>query len=482
MPFETDVLPPRYRDAVRIGHGAMGDIYRAKDTTLDRDVAVKVLAERYAEDAEIRERFTREALTAARLSGEPSIVTIFDVGEWNGRPFIVMEYLPGGSLEQRLRTGPSEVGQALGWLEQAARALDAGHRRGVVHRDVKPGNLLLDRNEQVHVADFGIASATGLQSLTLTGTVLGTAGYIAPEQASGERATPASDRYALAVVAWELLVGERPFANDSPTAEAAAHVNAPVPSLCDHRPDLPCRELDRVFERALAKEPQARYGSCAEFVADLRYAIAAGAAQTEVIRRAAPVPVAARPPRRSPGRWVALGALALGGLLGGIALASALAGGDDDAAPPRPSTRVRSITVTQPGTTVETEVTVTETAPPPPTTEATTGPTTTATAEPGTTAPGTGSISDGRRLTDQATALMRQGRWQEAAVRAEQALTHLRGTGHIYEAYALYNLGRSVIELGDCERGLPLIDQSEAIQGERSEFAAARAKCGEADD
>ncbi|MDQ3992965.1 MAG: serine/threonine protein kinase, partial [Actinomycetota bacterium] len=288
------MLPPRYRDAVRIGRGAMGDIYRATDTTLDREVAVKVLAERYAQDAEIRERFTREALTAARLSGEPSIVTIFDVGEWNDRPFIVMEYLPGGSLEQRLRGGRPEVSHALAWLEEAARALDAGHRRGVVHRDVKPGNLLLDRNDHVHVADFGIASATGLQSLTLTGTVLGTAGYIAPEQASGERAGPASDRYALAVVAWELLSGERPFAGDSPTAEASAHVNAPVPSLCDRRPDLPCREVDRVFQRALAKEPEARYSTCAEFVADLRYALAAGATRTQVVprTRATAVPAA----------------------------------------------------------------------------------------------------------------------------------------------------------------------------------------------
>src|SRR5439155_25461438 len=177
------ILPPRYRSPVPIGHGGMGDIYRATDDVLGRAVAVKVLAEPYARDEERRARFTREALAAARLSAEPNTVTIYDVGEHNGRPFIVMEYLAGGSLESELRKGPVPPGQALDWLEQAARALDAAHANGVVHRDVKPGNLLLDREGTVHVSDFGIASAAGLESVTLTGTVLGTAGYLSPEQA-----------------------------------------------------------------------------------------------------------------------------------------------------------------------------------------------------------------------------------------------------------------------------------------------------------
>src|SRR6266496_543471 len=232
MPVDTEILPPRYRSPKRIALGGMGEIYRATDAALGRAVAVKLLAERYARDDAIRQRFTREALAAARLSGEPHVVTVFDVGEHDGRPFIVMEYLGGGSLEERIREdGAQEVGLALEWLEQAATALDAAHRHGVVHRDVKPANLLLDRNGNVHVADFGIASAAGMDSLTMTGTVLGTAGYLSPEQAQGARATSASDRYALAVVAFELLTGVRPYAADSPTAEAAAHVNAPVPSI-----------------------------------------------------------------------------------------------------------------------------------------------------------------------------------------------------------------------------------------------------------
>jgi serine/threonine-protein kinase len=161
----TDILPPRYRDPERIGRGGMGDIYRATDTVLGRDVAIKILADRYAQDESVRERFTREALAAARLSGEPNTVTIFDVGEHNGRPYIVMEYLSGGSLDDVLRAGGAQLPQRVfTWLEQAGRALDAASPRGVVHRDVKPGNLLLDRDGNVHVADFGIASVTRLPS------------------------------------------------------------------------------------------------------------------------------------------------------------------------------------------------------------------------------------------------------------------------------------------------------------------------------
>src|SRR5437660_4962798 len=295
-------------------------IYRATDSTLVRAVAVKLLAERYSRDDAIRQRFTREALAAARLSGEPHIVTIFDVGEQSDRPFMVMEYLSGGSLEERIRaTGAQEPGQALEWLEQGASALDAAHRHGVVHRDVKPANLLLDRDANVHVADFGIASAAGMDSLTMTGTVLGTAGYLSPEQAQGERATPASDRYALAVVAFELLTGERPFAADSPTAEAAAHVNAPVPSV-SRQADVP-RELDEVFARALAKEPSRRFATSADFVAALGAAFAEAAGRTgplaPVVSARSGVTRALSSPRRARNPWPLLLALIAAGLLAG---------------------------------------------------------------------------------------------------------------------------------------------------------------------
>ena len=242
MPVETQLLPPRYHSPRRIGHGAMGDIYLATDETLGREVAVKLLSDRYAADVGIRERFKREALAAARLSGEPGAITIFDVGEWEDRPFIVMEYLGGGSLEDRLRRdGAQPPARALAWLEQAAAALDAAHRHGIVHRDVKPANLLLNERGELRVADFGIASAAGMDSMTLTGTVLGTAGYLSPEQAQGERATPASDLYALAVVAYELLSGR-----------AAVRER-----LADRRGGR-ARERARAVDRGALREPAAR--------------------------------------------------------------------------------------------------------------------------------------------------------------------------------------------------------------------------------
>src|ERR671932_2577846 len=266
MTVDTQILPPRYRDPKRIGHGGMGEIYGATDETLGRPVAVKVLSDRFAQDDSIRRRFMREALAAARLSGEPNTVTIFDVGEWNERPFIVMEHLSGGTLDDRVaREGAQPVERVLRWLDQAAAALDHAHANGVVHRDVKPANLLLDGDGNVHMADFGIASAAGMDSLTATGTILGTAGYLSPEQASGGRATSASDLYSLGVVAFELLTGTRPYQRDSMTAEAAAHVNEPVPSVSERRAGLP-RAVDLVFQRAMAKRPQHRYPSARAFV------------------------------------------------------------------------------------------------------------------------------------------------------------------------------------------------------------------------
>src|SRR3954454_19282655 len=297
MALRTQMIPERYSGAELIARGAMGDIYCATDSVLGRVVALKLLAEPYVDDDSVQRRFSREARAAARLSSDPNIVTIYDVGESAGHPYIVMEYMSGGSLEKRLRTsGIPTPAVALAWLAQAAQALDHAHAQGVVHRDVKPGNLLLDAQDQVHVADFGIASAAGMATLTSAGTVLGTAGYIAPEQASGVRATPASDRYGLAAVAFELLTGVRPFESESPTAEAAAHVSAPIPLASRH--GLP-GSFDAVFRRALAKRPEDRYASCAEFVAALRAAFAAEARTTQVV----PVPPApAQTTRVAPSR------------------------------------------------------------------------------------------------------------------------------------------------------------------------------------
>jgi predicted Ser/Thr protein kinase len=432
MAVRIDILPSRYTDVEHIARGGMGDVYRATDTVLGRTVAVKLLAERYAGDEEVKRRFKNEALAAARLSGAPSTVTIFDVGETDGHAFIVMEFLEGGSLEQRLRAGRPATDEVLRWLEQTAAALDAGHAAGVIHRDVKPGNLLLDGHGQVHVADFGVASAAGLDSLTMTGMVLGTSGYLSPEQARGERATPASDRYALGVVAWELLTGHRPFESESPTAEAAAHANAPVPSLS--------AELDPVFQRALAKDPAHRYPTAAAFVADLRRALEPHSALETRRPRSVLIP--------------ALVLLALGLLGGGLALAGVF-GGDEE--PSR--TVVQRETVTTGGETVTTNVTVTtqpEPPPPPP-------------------PPAAG--KSGVQLTDEATALLKAGRWAEAEVVARQAVAKLKGSGETYEAYAEYDLGRALAEQGKCPEAVQHLDRSEQLQGHRPEIDDARSKC-----
>lgn len=452
MTTKTDILPSRYRAPELIGQGGMGEIYRAEDELLGRTVAVKVLAERFSADEALRGRFTREALAAARLSGEPNTVTIFDVGEHAGRPFIVMEYLRGGSLEDRLREhGAQDPGRALAWLDEAGAALDAAHLHGVVHRDVKPGNLLLAGDGTVRVADFGVASAAGLDSLTMTGTILGTAGYLAPEQARGEPTTPATDLYALAVVAFELLTGQRPFQADNPTAEAAAHVHAEVPAVSE-RGDLP-GELDPVFRRAMAKEPADRYASSADFVSALREGLRTAGATTREF-----VPVAAPAGKRFP-----LPALIGGGLLAaslvGVGLAAALAGGDDGqptaqtvTSTVRGETRTETIVTTAPATTQR------EPAPPPP-------------------PPPTGGTS-GRALTDQATNLMKQGRYGEALPIAQRALQQLAGTGQTYEGYANYNVGRSLVELDRCDEALPYLDRREQLLGAHPDVTAARRKCG----
>jgi eukaryotic-like serine/threonine-protein kinase len=459
---EIDLLPERYRGPRRIGRGGMGDIYRATDEVLGRAVAVKVLAERYAGDESVRERFTREALAAARLSGRPNIVTIFDVGEGDGRPFIVMEYLGGGSLDDRLREGPISPGQAVAWLRQAANALDAAHAEGVVHRDVKPGNLLLDRDGTLNVADFGIASAAGMDSMTKTGTVIGTAGYLSPEQAQGDRASPASDRYALGVVAWELLTGRRPFEGDTAAAEAAAHVHADVPRISEARPDLP-PELDAVFDRALAKDPGARYGSAAELVADLDAALHDGAPATRVIA-ATPRREPRRPPVRTTRPSWLVPALVLLALVGaGLVLAAAIAsndgGGSGGESRAQPTTVVR--TVTAQGETQQVTVTAREqtTSAPPPK------------------ASGGLSVSQARALQDESTQAMSGGDWERALSLAQQALPALRGRDTTYEGYANFNIGNSLAHLGRCDEAMPYLDQREHLLGSHPAVDRARELC-----
>src|SRR5687768_15528186 len=248
----------------------MASVWEAHDELLHRRVAVKVLALHLGEDERARLRFAREARTAAGLSSHPNVVTIYDVGEHDGKSFIVMELVPGGTLADRLRAGDDRSGErsdgersargriphrvALRWLAEAGSALDAAHAAGIVHRDVKPANMLIDDKGRLAIADFGIARLGLEDQITQTGQVLGTAAYISPEQAMGEPSTPASDRYAFAVVAFELLTGTRPFTAENFAAQARAHVDDEPPRASERDIDVP-PAVDRVLERGMAKEP-----------------------------------------------------------------------------------------------------------------------------------------------------------------------------------------------------------------------------------
>jgi serine/threonine-protein kinase len=267
---EARVYGGRYELHRRIARGGMADVFLARDALLDRPVALKVLFPEFATDQAFVERFRREAQSAANLS-HPNIVSVYDWGEEDGTYFIVMEYVEGRSLAQILRDeGPLLPDRAADVATDIASALGFAHRNGVIHRDVKPGNVLISPLGQVKVADFGIARAVSTQdNLTQTGTVMGTATYFAPEQARGEPVDPRSDVYSLGVVLYELLVGEPPFTGDNPVSVAYKHVQEQAERPTRRNPRIPL-PLEAVVMKALAKNPANRYASADELAADLR--------------------------------------------------------------------------------------------------------------------------------------------------------------------------------------------------------------------
>jgi serine/threonine protein kinase len=267
-----ELIAGRYELEKLVGSGGMSNVFRAHDRLLERDVAIKILHEQYTRDDDYVERFRREARAVARLA-HPNIVTVIDRGEQEGRQFIVFEYVEGQNLKELTRDGPLEVRQAIDLTLQVARALSFAHDRGLVHRDVKPQNVLLNEDGQAKVTDFGIARSLDVQGVTQTGTVLGTSDYIAPEQARGQRVDPKTDIYSLGAVLYELLVGEVPFSGDNFVAVAMRHVNEPVPSVLEHRPDCPAR-LDLAIQRAMAKDPDDRFESMDELCDELEACLA----------------------------------------------------------------------------------------------------------------------------------------------------------------------------------------------------------------
>jgi hypothetical protein len=274
LPFS---LPDRYRVKRHLANGGMASVWCAEDLELDRSVAIKVLAERFAHDAEALRRFKREARAAARVGTHPQVVTVYDVdvtpadADGPGRAFIVMEYLAGGTVADAIRHDDIRRQESIRWLREAASALDHAHAAGIVHRDIKPANFLLDRSRVLHVADFGIARLTSEETITSPNQLFGTAAYLSPEQALGRAATSASDRYALAVVAFELLVGERPFHSPHFSTQARQHIETPPPAASERNRTIPVA-VDPVFAAALAKDPQQRPASADELVRALETA------------------------------------------------------------------------------------------------------------------------------------------------------------------------------------------------------------------
>src|SRR5215204_1416880 len=264
-----NLIDQRYELCILLGSGGMADVYLAGDEVLGRGVALKLLKDHYAENEEFVERFRREAKSAAALSS-PYIVPIFDRGETDdGTYYITMEYLPGGTLKERITAAGALRPQAAAQVAlQVAKALNTAHVRGVVHRDIKPRNMLVTDTGHVKVADFGIARAADATTISHTGDILGSAKYMSPEQAAGDQVGPASDLYSLGVVLYEMLTGRVPFEVELPDDVPIRHAVAPPHRPRELNPEVPVG-MDTIVMRLLAKDPENRYSSAAELIEEL---------------------------------------------------------------------------------------------------------------------------------------------------------------------------------------------------------------------
>jgi serine/threonine-protein kinase len=447
-------LPERYRLRRHIATGGMAAVWCADDLVLDRRVAIKVLAERFVDDQVAVRRFKREARAAARVATHPHVVTVFDVGDLEPEPgdagsraFLVMEYLAGGTVADAIRVGAVRRHESMRWLSEAAAALDHAHARGIVHRDIKPANFLLDRGRVLYVADFGIARLVSEETIT-TDQLFGTAAYLSPEQALGRPATGASDRYALAVVAFELLAGERPFTAPHFAAQARQHIEDEPPSASARDRTLP-EAVDPVIARAMAKDPDERFATAEELVAALRTALIAVPATDRALPRVQaprrrPVPPAALPTttRRRPvaaperprhrGRVVALACVgALLVAVAGVLAATLASGGTSGTRRAAAAAHARSVAASRSARRSSSRSTAA-------------------------TAPSTSSVAVAQRLQADGHREMLDGDYQSAVGLLRQAVSTSPHDSTTY-AYALYDLGRSLMLGGDPTSAIPIL-------------------------
>lgn len=346
-PLIGTTLAGRYRLEAEVGRGGMSTVYRAFDTVLERLVAIKVLHTEYSRDPSFLERFRREARAGAQLS-HPNVVTVIDAGEDDGHPYIVFDYVDGENLKQRLRrVSPLPIAEAIAFAIEMGQALSAAHAAGLIHRDVKPQNVLVDAESRARVTDFGIARLLGTEGLTQTGRVLGTTDYVSPEQALGREVTGQADVYSLGVVLFEMLTGSPPFAGDTHVSVAMKHVRDTLPDVQRLRPEVSAA-LAAIVDRATAKHVDDRYASANEMIDDLEEVLAFelarsgedDAEEVTTVLRSLPdaalrrrLPLASRRRRRV---WLALGAIVAIALVVAVIVASKTSdrGGRDGAESP----------------------------------------------------------------------------------------------------------------------------------------------------
>ena len=319
------LLSQRYRLDAQVGHGGMSTVYRAFDTVLERQVAIKQMHREIASDSDQLERFRREARAVAQLN-HPHVVGVIDAGEDDGTPYIVFEYVEGETLKDRIRRhGRLPVPEAVAYAIEIARGLSAAHQRHIVHRDVKPQNVLIDEEGTAKVTDFGIARSLTEEGLTADGRVLGTTDYVSPEQALGHAVTPQSDLYSLGVVLFEMLTGDVPFHGENQVAVAMRHVREELPDVQLRRPEV-SSALAAVIDRATEKDLDRRYASAEELCADLAEVLSIETARsgqttgevTTVLRSLPPSAQRRLPLRTRHPMWLLTGVIA-------VALATAAA-------------------------------------------------------------------------------------------------------------------------------------------------------------